>query len=62
MHSVCFLFRILAQLQYFFVLGDSCFCGAFDFKDNLAERFAKRLRADATVGSLLGALGLPALR
>lgn len=34
----------------------------FTIKDNLAERFAKRLRADATVGSLLGALGLPALR
>ncbi|EXI82091.1 MAG: putative signal peptide peptidase SppA [Candidatus Accumulibacter appositus] len=36
----------------------------FTVKENLAERFAKRLRADAThgVGSLLGAIDWPAFR
>ena len=34
----------------------------FTVKDNIAERFAKRLRADATLGSLLGVVDLPAFR
>ena len=36
----------------------------FTIKENIAERFAKRLRADATlgVGSMLGAIGMPDLR
>lgn len=36
----------------------------FTVKDNIAERFARRLRAETTTGvaALLGAVGLPALR
>jgi protease-4 len=36
----------------------------FTIKENIAERFAKRLRADAAqgAGSLLGAIDWPALR